>query len=300
LKVDESKAGSSDKPLTYTIILYTPSRTVLDRTPISNGGRYRFLDLPDGEYDVAVEVDNTEVARFHVVLASLPNVGKSDTRRDIALELRPTGPAGPGSKPATISAADLYKRTDANEKLFSRAQHATNDKKYDLAITSLRELVTLDPQDFQAWTELGTNYLLKESYDDAEKAYLRAVEVRPSFFLALLNLGRLYLTQKKSEPAIENLTRAIQLKPDSADANYFLGEAYLQIKKGSLAVGYLNEAIRLDPQGKAEVHLRLALLYNAAGMKDKAAAEYEEFLKKRPNYAERKKLEQYITDNKKH
>jgi Tfp pilus assembly protein PilF len=79
-----------------------------------------------------------------------------------------------------------------------------------------------------------------------------------------------------------------------------LGEAYLQIKKGSVAVGYLNEAIRLDPQGKADVHLRLALLYNAAGMKDKAAIEYEEFLKKRPNYAERKKLEQYITENKKH
>jgi tetratricopeptide (TPR) repeat protein len=299
LKVDESKA-TSDRPLTYTIVLYTPSRTILDRTPISNGGRYRFLDLADGEYDVAVEVDNLEITRFHVVLASLPNVGKSDTRRDIALELRPTGPVGTGSKPATISAADLYKRTEANEKLFVHAQNATNDKKYDQAIAGLRQLVELDPQDFQAWTELGTNYLLKESYDDAEKAYLRAIEVRPSFFLALLNLGRLYLTQKKSQPAIENLTRAIQAKPDSADANYFLGEAYLQIKKGSVAVGYLNEAIRLDPQGKADVHLRLALLYNAAGMKDKAAIEYEEFLKKRPNYAERKKLEQYITENKKH
>jgi hypothetical protein len=50
----------------------------------------------------------------------------------------------------------------------------------------------------------------------------------------------------------------------------------------------------------AEVHLRLAALYNAAGIKDKAAAEYEEFLKKRPKYADRKKLEQYIVDNKKH
>ena len=71
------------------------------------------------------------------------------------------------------------------------------------------------------------------------------------------------------------------------------------MKKGSLAVGYLNEALRLDPQGKADVHLRLALLYNGAGMKAKAATEYEEFLKKRPDYKDRKKLEQYIADNKK-
>jgi hypothetical protein len=49
----------------------------------------------------------------------------------------------------------------------------------------------------------------------------------------------------------------------------------------------------------AEVHLRLALLYNGAGMKDKAVLEYEAFLKKRPDYAERKKLEKYIAENRK-
>ena len=48
----------------------------------------------------------------------------------------------------------------------------------------------------------------------------------------------------------------------------------------------------------AEVHLRLALLYNGAGMKDKAAVEYEEFLRKRPDCADRKKLEKYIAENK--
>ena len=73
----------------------------------------------------------------------------------------------------------------------------------------------------------------------------------------------------------------------------------MQIKKGSLAVGYLNEALRLDPKGMADVHLRLARLYDAAGMKDKAAAEYEAYLKKRPDYKDRKKLEDYISANKK-
>jgi len=49
----------------------------------------------------------------------------------------------------------------------------------------------------------------------------------------------------------------------------------------------------------AEVHLWLALLYNGAGMKDKAASEYDSFLKKRPDYSDKKKLEKYIADNKK-
>ena len=55
--------------------------------------------------------------------------------------------------------------------------------------------------------------------------------------------------------------------------------------------------LRLDPDGMAEVHLRLATLYQAAGLPGKAAAEYEAFLKKRPNYRDRKRLEKYIVEN---
>ena len=89
------------------------------------------------------------------------------------------------------------------------------------------------------------------------------------------------------------------MRPKSADANYLLGESYLRLKKGSPAVGYLNEALKLDPKGMADVRLRLALLYNAAGMKDKAAVEYEQFLKVQPDYPDRKRLEEYISANKK-
>jgi tetratricopeptide (TPR) repeat protein len=114
-----------------------------------------------------------------------------------------------------------------------------------------------------------------------------------------MNLGRLRVARKNYEGAIEPLTAAVGIQPTSADANYYLGESYLQIKKGSKAVGYLNEAIKLDPVGRADAHLRLALLYNAAGLKDRAALEYEEFLKKKPDYPDRKKLESYINANKK-
>jgi Tfp pilus assembly protein PilF len=49
----------------------------------------------------------------------------------------------------------------------------------------------------------------------------------------------------------------------------------------------------------ADAHLRLAVLYSGAGMKDKAVTEYEQFLKAKPDYPERPKLEKYISDNKK-
>ena len=106
------------------------------------------------------------------------------------------------------------------------------------------------------------------------------------------------IVQKNYDGAIEVLLQAVKVQPRSAQANYFLGEAYLQNKKGSLGVGYLNEAIKLDPVGMADAHLRLAALYNAVGMKDKAAAEYEQFLKKVPDHPDAKKLKEYVDANK--
>jgi hypothetical protein len=53
----------------------------------------------------------------------------------------------------------------------------------------------------------------------------------------------------------------------------------------------LNEAIRLAPIEKAEIHLRLAQLYNGANLKDKAVEEYKLFLGKVPDYKDRDKLD---------
>lgn len=292
MRVDESNATGVTR-LSYDVILYSLSRQVIARQTVTSTGRYRFNNLNSGVYDLVVELENSEVARIRVELVSpMP----TDLRQDITLELR--GTTGSSTKPASISAEDFYQRTPANQKLFERAQAATDHKKYVEATGLFNELVTNDPKDFQAWTELGTVYLLEQKPNEAEKAYLNATDIRPKFFLGLMNLARLRMMQKNYEGAVEPLTAAVTIQPTSADANYRLGEAYLQIKKGSKAVGYLNQAIKLDPIGKADAHLRLATLYNAVGMKDKAAIEYEEFLKKKPEYPDAKKLKDYIGANK--
>jgi tetratricopeptide (TPR) repeat protein len=293
VRVDESKVGGL-KPLSLDIILYTEGRTIVSRQSVPTNGRYRFNNVPSGFYDLVVEVEGQEVARVRVDLSS-PLIG--ERRQDLSLEWKST--TFTNSKASTISAADHYERNSANAALFEKAGAAIDKKHYDESLQLLQRIITDDPKDFQAWTELANVHLLQKKFSEAENEYLRALDLHGGFFPALLNLGRVEITQQKYDVAIEVLARALKARPESADANYFLGEAYLQIKKGSLAVGYLNEAIRLDPQGMAEVHLRLGRLYHAAGMKDKAAAEYELFLKKRPDYPDRKKLEQYIADHKK-
>jgi tetratricopeptide (TPR) repeat protein len=102
---------------------------------------------------------------------------------------------------------------------------------------------------------------------------------------------------KKSDKAIEALKAAFAIEPTSADVNHYLGEAYFLIRKGSLGVEHMNKAIEIAPNEKADLHLRIASLYNTAGYKNLAANEYKLFLKKRPDYPDRQRMEKYIAEN---
>ncbi|HEX8176589.1 MAG TPA: tetratricopeptide repeat protein [Pyrinomonadaceae bacterium] len=291
VKIDDSKADTTG-PSTLTIILYDQRGVVAGRQVVPSRGRYRFNNLPLGEYELVVETDMGEITRVRIAVFGATG---TDFRQDFEFEWK-SKVTEPKSITGIISAADVYERSSANKSLFQKAQQAAEKKKYAEAATYLRRIIENDKMDFQAWSLLGTIYLAQDKPDEAEKAYQAALAIRPTFGLALLNLGRLLQSQKRFEEAIVPLTKAVEVQPQSAIANLLLGEAYLQIKKGSKAIPYLNEAARL---GLVEAHLRLAWLYNAAGLKDKAAVEYEEFLKKKPGYPERKKLEQYISANKK-
>ena len=291
LSVDEANDKRAT-PLVYEILLNNLGGRPADRQYVSSGGRYQFINLAPGQYELVVLLDHEEIGRMRVEILS---GGSERVRQNIELAWK----GNAASKPASVSAADFYQRTEANEKLFVTAREATDQKRYDDAIATLRQLVAADPHDFQAWAELGTVYLFKQNLDESENSYVKSVTERPQFFLGQMNLGRVRVARKNYEGAIEPLTKAVEIQPVSADANYYLGESYLQIKKGSKAVSYLNEAIKLDPVGRADVHLRLAALYNAANRKELAAIEYEEYLKKKPNYPDRKKLEDYIAANKK-
>jgi Tfp pilus assembly protein PilF len=292
LTVDETNANGL-KPLTFDVILYSESGVLVARQPTPNNGRFRFNNLSVGVYQLVIEVENTEVARLSVDLRS-PML--RDVRRDVSLEWRLPGGS---TKPGVIPVNDSYDRAAATRKLFQSALKAKERKQYAKASELLRQIIQTDARDFQAWFELANIHFLIKKIEEAENEYLRAIDAHPGFFPALLNLGRLELFQKRYDVAIEVLRQAVKAGPGVADATYFLGEAYLQNKRGSFAVLYFKEALRLDPRGMAEVHLRLALLYDRAGMKDKAALEYEEFLKKKPDYPDRKKLEQYISANRK-
>lgn len=272
---------------------------LLDRREIKDRGAFSFTRIPYGSDAVLIiESGNREIKRVSNFISGIAPTGSTvnnEVRQDISissLELQKVRTA-----PGVINVKEFYQRSEENQKLFERASEASQSKKKDEAILLFKQLVQTDEKDFVALTELGTLYFISEKFSEAEDAYKKSLEQKPTFTLTQLNLGKLYLAQKKPEKAVVILINAIIGEPTSPDLNHYLGEAFLQIKKGSKAVIYLNEAIRLAPLEKAELHLRLAALYNAASLKDRAAIEYKKFLEKVPNYSEKTSLEKYIKDN---
>ncbi len=286
IAIDGVEALDRKPIITITVMV---SGVPFARTTARDTGYYYVNGIPRQDAILLVEVDGIEVSRQVLVASPMGNL-----TIDMTVPIAITRSL---MKPGIISAHPGFERTEPNQKLFEQAMSAVKANESGKAMKLFDQLLAVQPTDYEAWTEVGTISFKSKANQDAEKAYLKAIELKKDYFVALLNLGKLYFSEKNFENAILVLSNAIKAKPDSADAHHFLGESYLQIKKGSLAVGELNQAIALAPLEKADLHLRLAALYDAANLKPKAAEEYKLFLAKRPDHSDKKKLQKYIEEN---
>jgi TolA-binding protein len=295
-KVDESKAGGK-VPGSFVLVLMTDTGKVVERQSAMHNARFRFFGLRNGNYEIVIESAGMPIGRIPVQIISSRKV---EVKQDITLEWDAASAAKANSKAGTVSAADYYERTSANRDLFEKASGAIKKKKYEDAAALLQQIVDADEKDHVAWAYLGSANNALGKAADSERCYVRALALRPDLLAAAVNLGRLYVIGKNFSKAVEVLKLAVEKHPESPDAHFLLGEADIQTGQYDDAAIQLREALRLDPKGKAEAHLRLAMLMDASGKKDKAAAELEQFIAKQPGHPNREKFEEYIRQNKKH
>ena len=258
------------------------------RISVSQTGAYCFKRSGGGG-SLVVEVDGVEVAR-----RTLPTFGGAQQREDF--DIYPNSPTQT-VPPGTISAKFSHPRNDKTVDLYQKAATAERNKELDKATEFVKEIVTIDSDDFIAWSILGSLYYQQKSFDASDAAFRKSLALKIDYTPAWVNVGKLRVAQKQLEAAIEIFKHAASLDPQSARTYQLLGETYLEVKKGTLGVEALNRAIEIDPVGMADCHLTIARLYDLAGAKQHATREYKSFLKKVPDYPDRKKLEKYIKEN---
>jgi Tfp pilus assembly protein PilF len=270
----------------YTNRSQSPSRVSVDRS-----GNYCFKVTAGSGGTLTIDIDGIEVARREVA-----DFGPSQKREDFQVSV-PESSGTVQASPGVVSSKFSYPPNEKTADHYKKAVQFEKGQTWKSALAEMQKVVEIDPKDFIAWAYLGNLQFENKEFQEADTSYRKALALREDYTPGWVNVGKLRVAQKQFEAGIEIFKYAAALDPQDARIFRLLGEAYLQNKQGTLGAQALNHAIRLDPVGQAECHLQLAHLFQLAGAKDLAAAEYTKFLEKVPNHPDKQRFEKYIKEN---
>ena len=150
---------------------------------------------------------------------------------------------------------------------------------------AFQRAVSANSEDADAFYNLGTLYLRRNSPDEAKHNLKQAVKLRPSYAEAWNNLGMLAAQQGNYAEAISNFQRSLELRPNYATGLLNLGNVYRKQGDFGEAETFLKRAYEIDP-ANAEINYNLGMLY--ARKKDMPLAEQylKSALKLRPDYSD--------------
>jgi Flp pilus assembly protein TadD len=171
----------------------------------------------------------------------------------------------------------------------AQAEDAIQKNDFAGAETLLRKAVDKDPNNYQAWFDLGFVLNRLNRTDESIAAYRKSVAAKPEVFESNLNLG-LMLVRANNPEAETFLRTATTLKPtaqvEEGQARAWLALAHLlENKKPEDALQAYRKASELRPQDP-EPHLSAGLLRERQKEFSDAEAEYKQVMTIDPHSTE--------------
>jgi len=180
-------------------------------------------------------------------------------------------------------------RIDDTPPEIAQAEDAIQKNDFTGAETLLRKALDKDPNNYQAWFDLGFVLNRLARTDESIAAYRRSVAAKPDVFESNLNLG-LMLVRANNPEAEQFLRAATTLKPTEhtaeGQARAWLALAHLlENKKPEDALAAYRKASELTPKDP-EPHLSAGLLHERQKEFSDAEAEYKQAMTLDPNSAD--------------
>jgi len=112
---------------------------------------------------------------------------------------------------------------------------------------NLEQAVKLRPEYAEAWNNLGMVSAGQGNETEAIEDFQKCLQFRPTYVTGLLNFGNL-LRRKGDFAGAQNMFgRALEVNPEDADANYSMGMLYVRQNQLQQAWKYLERAAVLRP-----------------------------------------------------
>ena len=109
----------------------------------------------------------------------------------------------------------LMNNKDDIEALYKSVDDYLNSGRWEEAEESLRTILKLDPNNEEAWNDLGLVLGVTRRYEEAVEALRKTVELKPDFQVAWSNLGKTLNALGLWEECAEAFLKALEL--DSSD-----------------------------------------------------------------------------------
>ena len=177
---------------------------------------------------------------------------------------------------------------DEQSEHYGRGMRAIQLGLYDEAIDAFQQVLKLNPQNAEAYCELGAVYTFKEKTDDALAAYLHALALPASaqtHGVAHVCLTRIYHSQGRFADAENHAQHATAMLPKNAEAFFRLADTYLQRGKFDLAQQAYQQALTLDAN-LAPVYQGLGKVASLQNRLTEALQYYEKARSLAPYHAE--------------
>ena len=162
------------------------------------------------------------------------------------------------------------------------------------AVFGFKNAIKYNPEFAEAYSNLGSIYIMKGQYEEAEQTLVKAIRLKPDLLDAHKNLAVLYEIMGREDKAVEtyfNLAlayqnqgigdkaikyyqRTIELKPDFSQALNNMGSLYALKGDREKAISLFKRAVEVNPDW-ALAHNNLGSVYREEGHLLKAIKEYE-------------------------
>lgn len=167
--------------------------------------------------------------------------------------------------------------------------------KLDEAIADYDKIIELNPTDASAYVGRGAILGSQGKLSEAVTDFSKAIALNPKSVLAYNNRARVLINQGKLDEAIADFDKIITLNP--TDASAYNDRAAILGSQGKLgeAIADYERAIALSPPKLATIYYNRGITYYYQGQKEKAAADFREYLKQKPDAYNRLDVEQWIS-----
>lgn len=181
--------------------------------------------------------------------------------------------------------------------LLDKAVKAFDNKQYNLAMTTLEDVIENEEDNLKAWFHLANVYHLKGQLGKAVNAFQKVLELDPGHTDASISLSVILNDIGRYEEARKHFENANStVKKDSnqgvfensidrkfSQKHYELGELYFSYNRFDEALFEYTKAQKLN-KNNHEISIRIAKLYAKQGFVQKAFAELKSLKRNDPAY----------------